>query len=167
MPAQLFAHDLFLCMLGNFSCFCCSLLTFFQNQLFQNILSGTLSECQTVWIQIRTDILSVLIWVWTVCKCYQQMTKVATSKEIVFWFGLCAAYMMQVRWVLTLWRLGIFAFFLSSAELFLKLTFWKKKIFQGCHQCQSVWTQIRPDISSGLIWVQTVCKGYQHWHGKH
>ena len=30
-----------------------------------------------------TDILSVLIWVQTVCKGYQQMTKVATSKERV------------------------------------------------------------------------------------
>ena len=40
---------------------------------------GTLSECQTVWIQIRTDILSGLIWVQTVCKGYQQMTKVAIS----------------------------------------------------------------------------------------
>ena len=26
------------CMLGNFSCFCCRLLTFFQNKIFQNIL---------------------------------------------------------------------------------------------------------------------------------
>ena len=32
-----------------FSCFRCSLLT------FQEVLSGTLSECQTVWVQIRTD----------------------------------------------------------------------------------------------------------------
>ena len=30
---------------------------------------------------IRTDILSVLIWVQTVCNGYQQTTKVATSKE--------------------------------------------------------------------------------------
>ena len=30
---------------------------FFQNQPFQKILSGKLSECQTVWIQIRTDII--------------------------------------------------------------------------------------------------------------
>ena len=45
---------------------------------------GTLSECQTVWIQIRTDILLVLIWVQTVCKGYQQTTwKVAASKERV------------------------------------------------------------------------------------
>ena len=56
---------------------------FFQNQLFQKILSGTLSECQTVWIQIRTDILLVLIWVQTVCKCNQQTTKVAASMERV------------------------------------------------------------------------------------
>ena len=40
-----------------------------------------LSECQMVWIQIRTDILSVLIWVQTVSKGYQQTTKVATSKK--------------------------------------------------------------------------------------
>ena len=31
-------------------------------------LSGTLLECQTVWIQIRTNKMLVLIWVKTVCK---------------------------------------------------------------------------------------------------
>ena len=40
-------------------------------------------QCQTLWIQIRTNILLVLIWVQTVCKGYQQMTKGATSKERV------------------------------------------------------------------------------------
>ena len=30
---------------------------FFPNQLFQKMLSGTISECQAVLIQIRTDIL--------------------------------------------------------------------------------------------------------------
>ena len=34
-------------------------------------------------VQIRTDILMVLIWVQTVCKGYQQMTKVATCKARV------------------------------------------------------------------------------------
>ena len=29
---------------------------FFQNELFQNILSGTLSECQTVWTQIKINV---------------------------------------------------------------------------------------------------------------
>ena len=28
-------------------------------------------------------------------------------------------------------------------------------------ECQTVWTLIRPDNSSGLIWVQTVCQDYQ------
>ena len=34
---------------------------FFQNQLFQKILSGIPSECQAVWFQIRPNILSRLI----------------------------------------------------------------------------------------------------------
>ena len=42
--------------------------------VFQKIISGILSECQTVWIQIRHDILSGLIWVQSVCKDYQQTT---------------------------------------------------------------------------------------------
>ena len=40
------------------------------------MLSGKLSECQMFWIQIRTGILSVLIWHQTVCKGHQQTTKV-------------------------------------------------------------------------------------------
>ena len=52
----------------------------FKMNISKKYISGTLSECQTVWIQIRTDVLSVLIWVQTV---YKQMTKVAASKEIV------------------------------------------------------------------------------------
>ena len=55
----------------------------FQNLPFPKILSGALSECQTVWIQIRTNILWVLIWVRTVCKGYYQTTKVTDSKERV------------------------------------------------------------------------------------
>ena len=69
-----------LCMLGNFSRFCCRLPTFFQNQLFRNILSGTYTECQTVWIQIRTDVVSVLIWVQIACKDCQQTTNVFASE---------------------------------------------------------------------------------------
>ena len=36
-----------------------------------------------VWIKIRTDRMSVLIWVQTVSKAYQQTTKVAARKERV------------------------------------------------------------------------------------
>ena len=42
------------------------------------------SGCQTVWIQIRSNVFSGLIWVQTVCKGYQQITKVATSWQRVF-----------------------------------------------------------------------------------
>ena len=48
---------------------------FSQNKLFQKIILETLSECQTVWIQIRPDILSSLIWIQTICKDQQQTTK--------------------------------------------------------------------------------------------
>ena len=62
---------------------------FFFKKLFQKIISGILLKCQMVWIKIRTDNLSVLIWVQTVCKGYQQTTKVAASKETVSKLLLC------------------------------------------------------------------------------
>ena len=46
---------------------------FFSSKFTQNILSGIISECQTVWVQIKPDIWSGLIWVQTVCRGYQQM----------------------------------------------------------------------------------------------
>ena len=36
-----------------------------------------------------------------------------------------------------------------------------EKFFQEYHECQTIWNLIRPDKMSGLIWVQSVCKGYQ------
>ena len=47
----------------------------FQNYFFQKILTGTVSVCRTIWIQIRTNILWVLNWVQTVFKGYQQKAK--------------------------------------------------------------------------------------------
>ena len=53
----------------------------FQNKLF---LSGTLLLVyQTVSIQMKNNLLLVLIWVEIVCKDYQQTTTVAVSKERV------------------------------------------------------------------------------------
>ena len=46
--------------------------------------------------------------------------------------------------------------FLSSADFFSILTFSKMQL-----KNQTVWIQIRPDILSGQIWVQTVCKNDQ------
>ena len=63
---------------------------FFQINFSFKILSGIPSECQIVLIQIRPDILLGLIWVQTVCKCYQQMTLVA-GKELINLYFVCAS----------------------------------------------------------------------------
>ena len=46
---------------------------FFQNKLFEKVLSGIPSVSNSL-IQIRPDILLDLVWVQTVCKVYQQTT---------------------------------------------------------------------------------------------
>ena len=51
-------------------------------------------------------------------------------------------------------------FFLSSADFVQNQLF--RKILAGIpSECQTAWIQIGPDALSGLIWVQTVCNGYQ------
>ena len=56
--------------------------------------------------------------------------------------------------------LGDFHAFLSSADFFQNQHL--QKIISGIpSECQTDWIQIRPDILSGLICVQTVCKSYQ------
>ena len=57
--------------------------------IYQKKNLKTLSEGKMVWIQIRTDKMSVLICVQTVCKGNQQMTKFATIKKKSYrFFGL-------------------------------------------------------------------------------
>ena len=67
---------------------------FFQNPFFLKILSQILSECQTVCIQIRPDVLSGLIWVQTVCKSYQQTTLV--NKELTY-LGIRIYYIIVIE----------------------------------------------------------------------
>ena len=68
-----------------------SKLTFFET------FSGTLSACKTVWIQIRLDIVSGLIWVQTVCKGYHQQTdKVVTNKERALVLKSCRSLLFIV-----------------------------------------------------------------------
>ena len=56
---------------------------------------------------------------------------------------------------------------LSSADIFFKISlflvvaFSKNDLSGISVECQVVWIQIMPDILSGLIWVQIVCKGNQ------
>ena len=60
----MFFNPLPLCMLGENHDFLSSSDFFFQNLN----LSGIPSECQTVWSQIRTDVMSGLIWPQIICK---------------------------------------------------------------------------------------------------
>ena len=51
--------------------------------------------------------------------------------------------------------------FLLSADFFFQNQIFRKILSGIPFECQTDWIQIRPDILSGLIWVQSVCKGYQ------
>ena len=55
---------------------------FFKTYFFRKFFRE-LYQCQTAWNKIRTDVLSVMICVQTVCLGYQQITNVAESKAIV------------------------------------------------------------------------------------
>ena len=54
--AQKFCHFFNPLHAGYFVMICCRVLIFFQSELFKNNILGTLSVCQTVWIQIRTTL---------------------------------------------------------------------------------------------------------------
>ena len=56
-----------------YSCFWCSLLTFFEIIFFKKLFQEHY-QCQMVWIQIRTDTMSVLIWL-------KQFAKVISSRD--------------------------------------------------------------------------------------
>ena len=69
-------------MLGNFACFIV-VRWFFQNKLFQKILLGIWSKCQTIWTKIRPNILTYLILLQTICKIYLQTSRKKVKVEIL------------------------------------------------------------------------------------
>ena len=84
---QLYVDQLILlalCTLDNLSYFCYRLLTFFsKSSLKKQLIQEHYKSVKRFGFQIKTDVLSVLTWVQTVCKGYQQMAKVAASKDKV------------------------------------------------------------------------------------
>ena len=76
-----FANVLYLsiCMLGKCSCFFFGLLNFIKIKFLQINHPGPQSECQAVWIQIKTNILSFFIWVQPVCK------RLLADDKIICW----------------------------------------------------------------------------------
>ena len=107
------------------TCYACfSVVCYF---LFKTTLnfSGIPSKCQTVWIQIKPDILSCLIWVQLICKGYQRPTLV--SRQIY-------AITAKISWAgpnmtMVFKRLIIFASFVCLFDLILYV---HSTIFQLC-----------------------------------
>ena len=164
---------LILCPLGNFPHFFV-VCWFFRNQLFLKILSGIRSECQTIWIQIRPDILSGLIWFQTVCESYQQMTlgardglKVAcprgldnsadpdqTASKTEVLLLLIRSHCLWGFYVWSLYCYTVLGVHSSFAIILMR----KRKLVA---LPDVLWLLIfcSAVIKWGGIWVQTVCKG--------
>ena len=63
-----------LCLLGNFALFLSSADFISKSTFFPKLSPRISSECQTVWIQIRYNVLPALKWIQTVCRGYQETT---------------------------------------------------------------------------------------------
>ena len=103
----------------------------FQNSHFRKILSGIPSVSNS----LNSD--QVRHSVQTVCKSYQHMTL-----KVNFFFAC---------WVI----------FQAFVVRFFSNYFFAKRSFQEHFQCKTIWIQIRTNVLSVLIWVLTVCRGYQ------
>ena len=77
--------------------------------------------------------------------------------------SICFWIVMGLNWIIFFLLFADWAImhvFFPSADFFQNQHF--QKILSAIpSEYQTVCTQIRPDILSGLIWVQTVCKDYQ------
>ena len=66
-------------------CIFCRLPIFFSKSTSLKIMSGKPPECQTFWIQIRSELLSGLLWVQTILNSYQRTTLVGKRKFENVW----------------------------------------------------------------------------------
>ena len=72
-------------MVGNFACF---LLSDFFLKIVLQKTSGIPLLCQTIWIQIRNDVLLGLNWIQTVCYGNLQMTLAYKKFSFFFTIGM-------------------------------------------------------------------------------
>ena len=96
-----------------------------------------IAECQRVWTQIRTNILSVLIWV--------------QNKWPVSIVTVNLIYLMYIN---SLPTGNFFHAFLPSADFF------KSNFLKFFFSVKQFGSRSGPTFS-GLFWVQSVCKGYE------
>ena len=96
------------CNLGNFSCFFFLLSAdfFFSKSSFSKILSGVPSGCQTVWSQIRPNILSGLIPIQTAVRffanlLFPKILSVVPSECQTVWIQIRPDILSGLIWVQT------------------------------------------------------------------
>ena len=108
-----FANVLYLsiCMLENCSCFYFRLLTFFKIKFLKINHPGPLSECQTVWIQIKTDCWSSSGFK-LFAKGYWQTTKLSTGMQIV----ITGKY-FSVQYIVSYWDIHAYVYHKYSDTL--------------------------------------------------
>ena len=131
---------------------------FFSNQLFRKILSeyhlnikriGSRSGPTFCWVLSGSSLFAYHLFEKFFHK-YRQYLKyleraLALHHTII---GINGEY-VNLHWKM---------FTCPQAEALINMS--RQELFSEPYQCQTVWIQIRPEILSGLIWVQTVSKGY-------
>ena len=122
------------------------------SKLFAKIISR-----QMVIIHIRINVMLVLIWIQTVCKCYQQTNSLDPHQDQCSVSSDLDPNCLQ--------RLSADKWFRSTSGSML-CRFWSRsKLFAKVVSRQMVSIHIRTNVLSVLIWIQTVCKGYQQTNG--
>ena len=141
---------------------------------------------QTVWTQIRPDKSSGLIWIQTFwhfagipvrifrkkllekknSRRPKSMQNYPVGKAWSFGFQINTKYLSYssclvffVTGALIICMLGLFMIFVVC--IFFQNQLFQKFLSGIPSECQTGWSQVRPDIVSGLIWFQSVCKSYQ------
>ena len=100
-----------------------------------------ISHCSHLLLKCRV-ITNISHWLKVQSKWFKNYIFEKNSILISFFFEFCLYYSFTLYYCAIFYSLDAGFFTIPSG-------------------CQTVWIQIRPDILSGLIWVQTVCKGYQ------
>ena len=98
--------------------------------------------------------------------CSHLLLKCRVATNISHWLKVKSRwkkYIFVKKWILISFWIFEYCFYLLFLHFLwlchiLLFRFWIFSIPSGF---QKVWIQIKPDILTGLIWVLTVCKGYQ------
>ena len=145
-------------MPSNYSCFCCSLLTFLKIYFFQKFFQEHYQN-QTVWIQISTDILMVLIWVQN---CFQRLSADNKICPLNLLTSTCNALPMDTNKK----RRTVIAFVGDRKCLVLKLMHLSRRWQLRWHWRAPRPLTFHPRLFVFLLWWETVLRR-MHWTSTH